>query len=336
MEIARAAAAARAAERRRGRSTPLAEEWIAAGGLERWLSAQPCPPDNVPAYGPDVRALGFDDVAFPERLRATNPSCAALFVRGRSDALPPARRCVAIIGARQCTDEGRWMARDLARIAAQAGAVVVSGLALGIDAAAHEGAMDAGGRTIAVVASPVDRPTPHRNRRIADRIVAGGGWVVSERPPEATVRAHDFPVRNRLVAGLAALVVVVEARLRSGTLSTVEHALQLGVTTGAVPGWPGRPLSAGPNELLAAGASVIASAEHLLAALFDSAPASAPPDLDADERAVLNGTPLAVAAIDRWTSGSGLSAQRAHVAMVRLAAKGLLRRLEAGRMGRVL
>lgn len=300
------------------------------------MEQQPRELPGLGGYGPDVRAIGFDDADFPAPLTAVAPSCAALFVRGRPEPLPAPDRCVAIIGSRRCTDEGRWMARDLAQAATRAGAVVVSGLALGIDAAAHEGALDAGGRTIAVLASPVDRPSPVRNRAIADRIVAGGGWLVSERPPGAAVRGYDFPVRNRIVAALGGLVVVVEAGLRSGTLSTVEHALRLGVPTGAVPGWPTRPLSQGPNALLAAGASVIGSGDDLLAALFESR--SPPPalDLDDDERAVLHGTPLAVAPIERWADNSGLPAQRAHVALARLAAKGVLRRLAAGRMGRVL
>ncbi|MCP4870105.1 MAG: DNA-processing protein DprA [Proteobacteria bacterium] len=335
MKVSRAAAAAQAVEgRRRGRNA-LGAEWRAAGGLDRWLDRQDRELFAGIGYGPDVRAVGFDDHEFGDRLRAVEPACAALFVRGVAEALPPPDRCVAIIGARRCTDEGRWMARDLARAAVEAGAVVVSGLALGIDAAAHTGAMDAGGRTLAVLASPVDRPSPQRNRRIADRIVSGGGWLVSERPPGASVRGYDFPVRNRIVAAVSGLIVVVEAGFKSGTLSTVEHALRMDIPTGAVPGWPTRPMSKGPNALIAAGASLIASGDDLLAAMFESRPPPPAIDLDADEQAVLEGTRLGVAPIERWIANSGLPADRGHVALVRLAGKGVLRRLAAGRMGRV-
>jgi len=336
MKISRAVAAAHVAERCRSARPPLADQWQSAGGLERWLDRRGADLPFPAAGSAGVRALGFDEPEFPENLRRVVPSCAALFLRGLPEPLPPTERCVAIIGARRCTDEGRWLARDLAAAAARSGVVVVSGLALGTDAAAHEGALDAGGRTIAVLASPVDEPTPQRNRGLADRIVAGGGWLVSERPPGARLSAREFPIRNRLVAALVSLVVVVEASVRSGTLSTVGHALGLGVGVAAVPGWPTRPMSAGPNALLAAGAGVIASGDDLLAALFQSVGSPCAVDLDPDERAVLEGTPLAVAPIERWAANSGVPTPRAHVALTRLASKGVLRRLGGGQMARVL
>ncbi len=347
MEVRRAIAAAAVAERRRGRKVPLAEEWTdGAGatawqdgvvpktaGFEAWLEGLREP--DGPGFRAPVRAVGWHEEEYPPPLRGAHPSCPALFVRGRSEPLPDRRRSVAIVGARRCTDEGKWLARDLAQAAARAGLVVVSGLALGIDAAAHEGALDAGGTTVAVVAGPVDRPSPARNLRIADRIVDGGGWLVSERPPGAPVAGYDFPIRNRIVAAASAVVTVVEATERSGTLSTAAHAMRLGVAVAAVPGWPARPNSRGPNRLLQWGAHPVTCIEDVLALADRTVAPPAAPDLTAAERRVLEGVGLAVAPIEVWVRASGLPAQHAHVALRRLAAKGVLRRLGGGRMGRV-
>jgi len=276
-----------------------------------------------------VRAVGPLDPRYPPDLhhKPLRPAAPALFVRGPE--LPSPEESVAIIGARRCTETGRAVARMLAVGLAEAGVVVVSGLALGIDAAAHEGAIDAGGRTLAVLASPVDRPTPAANARLGEEIVDSGGWLVSERPPGAVVRASEFPRRNRLVVAMSAAVVVVEAGLPSGTLGTVARALDAGREVGVVPGSVLSPASRGANALLRAGATPITSVDDALA-LLGRARAVARRGRDPAEEAVLAAVPGAEAPLEDWIAGSGLPGDEARSAILRLLARGALRRHRRG------
>ncbi len=286
-----------------------------------------------------AHALGWEDPGYPRGLRHLSKPPPALFVRGPQAPLPEAQRCVAVIGARRCTESGRAFARDLAGSLARAGLVVVSGLAMGIDTAAHEGALDSGGETLAVLASAVNDPTPRRNVGLAHEILETSGWLLSERPPGAIVRAFDFPRRNRLVAALVGLVVVVEAGLRSGTLSTVGHALDLGVDVAAVPGPPTSPASAGAHELIRRGAHLVTSYVDVLSLLGRRVPACStaydlPADADAD--AVLNGLPGASGTLEQWILASKLPRERALACVHRLLVGGVVRRLPGGRIARVL
>ncbi len=174
-----------------------------------------------------------------------------------------ARPCIAVVGARAATAYGLRVARELARELAGQGFAVVSGLALGVDAAAHEGALEAGGATVAVFASGLDRVHPARHRGLAERIVAAGGTLVSEFPPGTPPLRGHFPRRNRLISGLSRAVVVVEARLRSGSLITARHALDQGREVLAVPGPVDAPTSAGTNELLRHGAAPLIDADDV-------------------------------------------------------------------------
>jgi len=288
------------------------------------------------AYAAATRAVGWDDPHYPGGLRHLDCPPPALFVRGSADALPPARRCVAVIGARRCTELGRALARDLSAALAREGLVVVSGLALGIDAAAHQGALDAGGSTLAVLASSVDFPTPRRNLDLADEILEQGGWLASERPPLASVRAWDFPRRNRLVAALVSVVVVVEAGLRSGTLSTVGHALDLGVEVAAVPGPATSPASAGAHELLRRGACLVTCADDVLDLLGERRKHVAGASWHGDEQRLLSGLPGASGSVERWIDAAALPREKARQALNRLLVGGALRRLPGGRIARVL
>jgi DNA processing protein len=182
-----------------------------------------------------------------------------------------------MVGSRRPSARGREAARGLAAAAAHAGVAVVSGLAYGLDAAAHEGALAASGATFAVLASGLDRPSPLGNRGLARRIVdAGGGWI-SEYPPGTPALAHHFPVRNRLISGLAGLVVIVEARERSGSLWTATHAANQGRDVAAVPGPVDTDLCRGSNRLLRDGAIPILDAEDLLDELFPGRPRASRP-----------------------------------------------------------
>lgn len=188
---------------------------------------------------------------------------------------------VAVVGARRGSRSGEEFAFALARGLASAGVAVISGLALGIDAAAHAGALAAGGRTVGVLGCGIDRVYPRQNTTLALQIVASGA-LVSEWGEGVEPAPWRFPVRNRLIAALASVTVVVEATRRSGALITADHALALGRDVLAVPGSAWSPLGEGVNALLRAGATPATSLEDVLDALGLSAPgavrASALPD----------------------------------------------------------
>jgi len=171
---------------------------------------------------------------------------------------------VAIVGSRAASVYGLTIARGLATRFSRAGLVVISGLARGIDAAAHQAALDAGGRTLAVQACGPERVYPAAHRGLAERIVRGGGAVVTEFPPGTAPRAAHFPLRNRLISALARAVVVVEARERSGSLVTAGHAAEQDRDVFAVPGPLDSPTSAGTNRLLRDGAFALTSADDVL------------------------------------------------------------------------
>jgi DNA processing protein len=187
-----------------------------------------------------------------------------LFVRG--DPPPAQPGTIAVVGARGCTQLGRDIARDLGARLAAAGATIVSGAARGIDAAAHEGALEAGGRTVAVLGCGIDLAYPRASRRLLGRIQEQGS-ILSEYPPGVPPEAHRFPARNRIIAALCAALVVVEGRERSGSLISARHALEHGRDVYAVPGAVNNPLSATPNTLIRDGAGLIRDARDLLSDL---------------------------------------------------------------------
>lgn len=205
-------------------------------------------------------ALPGDAEYCPTLLKLADPPI-AIFVRGCR--LEPAGDRVAIIGARRPSPHGREIARRLAAGLATGGVEVVSGGALGIDAFAHVGALDADGSTVAVLGSGIDVPYPATNRRLFDRILASGS-LISEYPPGTPALPHRFPARNRLIAALTRGVVVVEGRAKSGTRITAEHAMDIGVEVFAVPGPVTAALAETPLELLREGATLIRGVDDLL------------------------------------------------------------------------
>jgi DNA processing protein len=213
---------------------------------------------------------------YPHWLGRIHDPPAELWFRGQ---LRPeeGERSVAIVGARAATPLGESFARRLARDLASVGVTVVSGLARGIDTAAHVGALEAGGRTVAVLGSGIDRPYPRQNERLAEAI-ARTGALVSEFPPGSMAWKSNFPRRNRTIAGWSRLVVVVEAGERSGALITARVALEEGRDVMAVPGHPSSPAAAGTNALLRDGAAVARHALDVLDELgVDRRPAPPPP-----------------------------------------------------------
>jgi DNA processing protein len=219
------------------------------------------------AYLTRLEARGFRFVGrerLPPLLRAIHDPPPALFVRGGAPLDLLARPSVAIVGARACSGYGASVARMLGRELAGAGLVVVSGLARGVDGEAHRGALEAGGLTVAVLGCGVDRDYPASHAPLAAE-VAATGLIVSEYAPGVEPAPWRFPARNRIVAGLCAATVVVEARERSGALITADLALEEGREVFAVPGEIGSALSAGTNALLKLGASPLTSAADVLA-----------------------------------------------------------------------
>lgn len=198
-----------------------------------------------------VTAMPLDASSYPECLRHLPDPPPVLFFRGELGVL--GRRRAVIVGSREATAYGRRAAEMLAGEAVGAGWVVVSGLALGVDGAAHRGALDAGGVSVAVLGSGPDRPTPRTHLRLADRLL-DRGCLLSELPPGAPARAHHFPRRNRLLAALGTKVVVVEAGPKSGALITARIALELGRDVWAVPGSVFSPVCEGVHLLLDDGA----------------------------------------------------------------------------------
>ena len=248
------------------------------GGALRRARA-PAPPESALATAQvtlqrvGARLLPLPAAAYPWRLALLREPPPLLAVRGDAGLL--SQRAVAIVGARAATAYGLGVARRLAAELAGVGVVVVSGLARGIDAAAHRGALEAGGATVAVLACGPEQVYPPEHRALAEQIAASGA-LVSELPPGTPPRAPFFPLRNRLISGLCEALVVVEARLRSGSLHTVRHALDQGIDVLAVPGPVDAPTSDGPNRLLRDGAAPALDASDVLAALAGPARAPAP------------------------------------------------------------
>ena len=208
------------------------------------------------------RGLRFT-VDLPLRLRSIHDPPVGLFVRGDAPLELLERPSVAVVGARACSGYGASVARSLARELAAAGLVVVSGLARGVDGEAHRGALDAGGTTVAVLGCGIDRDYPAAHADLARRI-AETGLVVSEYAPGVEPAPWRFPARNRIVAGLCAAAIVVEARERSGALITADLALEEGREVFAVPGEITSALSAGANGLLKLGAAPLTCAADVL------------------------------------------------------------------------
>ena len=252
---------------------------------------------------------------FPPLLRAIHDPPAGLFLRGVGQPEALAQPAVAIVGARACSGYGASVARSLGRELAAAGLVIASGLARGIDAEAHRGALEAKGATLAVLGCGIDRDYPAAHAELARR-VADAGLIVSEYAPGVEPAPWRFPARNRIVAGLCAATVVVEARERSGALITADLALEEGRDVFAVPGEITSSLSAGTNALLKLGAAPLTSAADVLAS-FGIEP----------EPGQAEGSPLLEllpASADELVRRTGLGADEIARALVELELAGLV------------
>jgi len=309
-----------------------------AAGLEqdlRWLDR------------PGRHLLTADDPRYPPQLAAIPGSPAALFVRGDPAVL--SRPQLAIVGSRSATAAGRETAFEFAAQLAAAGLVITSGLAVGIDAAAHRGALHARGITIAVCGTGLDRVYPGEHAALADEIAACGA-LASEFPTGTPPLAHNFPRRNRLLSGLARGVLVIEAAARSGSLITARLAGEQGREVMAMPGAVHNPLSRGCHRLIKDGAALVETVDDVLEALglrvlaaaadcraraHDRADSPAG-RLDSGAEMLLNALDFGPTDLDRLVERTGLAAQSVISKLQLLELEGRVESLAGGRYSRTL
>lgn len=211
------------------------------------------------------QAIFIYDGDFPPLLKEISAPPEKIFWRGEKSLLKN-DFCLAVVGTRKATFQGRELARKISRELAEVGAVIVSGLAMGIDSAAHEGALEAAGgqgKTIAVLGGGIDKIYPAQNENLADRIITGGGLIVSEYPPATPTYPSQFLERNRVVSGLSLATIVIEAPLRSGSLNTARLAAEQGREVFVFPGPTGHPNFAGSHALIRDGARLVSSAQDI-------------------------------------------------------------------------
>jgi DNA processing protein len=292
----------------------------------------------------DIRFVGMGEPLYPPWRRPADAPPPLLAVRGATKHLTsPA---IAIVGARNASVAGRKMAAILARDLGDADLIVVSGLARGIDAAAHEAALPAG--TVAVFAGGLDSVYPPENADLFERILAADGCGVSEMPVGWEPRARDFPRRNRIIAGMSLAVVVIEAAERSGSLITARLALEQNREVLAVPGSPLDPRAAGSNNLLKQGARLATEARDIIEAVapllshpppepagdFRMPAPAAPPEEPADSERdrileALGPTPVEIDEVIRFT---GVSARLVHIVLLELELAGRIERQRGQRV----
>lgn len=288
------------------------------------------------ADGNHLIPLGNPD--YPTRLLQIADPPLLLYVKGNPALL--ARRAIALVGARSATPQGIDNAQAFARHLAAEGWCIVSGLALGIDAAAHRGALEAAGATVAVVGTGADRIYPARNAELA-RAIAQQGCILSELPLGSPPLAHHFPRRNRLIAGLAEGVLVVEAARESGSLITARLAAEYDREVFAIPGSIHSPLARGCHQLIREGAKLVECAADILEELRPTATTAA---MTAETSASLDGNPAYAkvfaalghdpADADQLAERSGLTVDALYAILLEMELDGLIARLPGGRFQR--
>ncbi len=291
-------------------------------------------------------SIALDGEQYPARLRTIPDPPAVLHCEGRIE--PQDRQAVAIVGSRQATPYGLRITETLARELSGAGFTIVSGFARGIDAAAHRAALEAGGRTIAVLGCGLDMTYPPEHASLREEIAASGA-VLTELAPGTKPLAHHFPRRNRIISGLSLGVIVVEAAEDSGSLITARLALEQGREVFAVPGPLDAPLSRGPHGLIKQGAKLVETVDDIIEELLpqmerpkrdlnSSGKMSAIPELPAlssEERTVLTLMSREPLHLDDLTEQSGLTVAGVAGILLALELKGVARQLPGQRYYRL-
>ncbi|MBR3739133.1 MAG: DNA-processing protein DprA [Clostridia bacterium] len=280
----------------------------------------------------NAKALFLGDDNYPASLASVDNPPDVLFLRG---SLPPLDTpAIAIVGSRRATRYGFSQARRIARELAEKGVTIVSGLARGIDSAGHLGALDAHGRTVAVLGSGVGNLYPPENKELAQRILAEGGAILSELAPDAPPFPYHFPVRNRIISGLSDGVLLVEAQRKSGTHFTVDYALSQGREVFALPGNVDAPGSELPLALLKEGASICTCGEDILCRMGweEKAPEQNTflPEAEEEQDPILRALTLEEKTLEELIAETGLSASELGTQLTLLEISGKVER-RAGR-----
>jgi DNA processing protein len=288
-----------------------------------------------------------DSERYPPLLAEIPAPPVALYLQGDASVLLSVQ--LAVVGSRSPTVSGRRTARDFAQHLAHAGLTITSGLAVGIDAAAHEGALAAPGRTIAVMGCGLDQIYPAEHRPLARAIVAQGGALLGEFPPGTPPRRENFPRRNRLISGLSLGTLVVEAARYSGSLITARLATAQGREVFAIPGSIHNPLARGCHELIRQGAKLVESSADVLSELKipyekqdltdgsvgHASPAQGPPELDKDYEILLDALGFEPASIDALVERTGLASSNLASMLLILELEGRVGLHAGGRFARV-
>jgi DNA processing protein len=322
------------------------------GGGKRPLKVPP--PESVEKeyeklkrYGGDIITVAEED--YPLALSACEDAPPVLSIKGRRELLNT--RCIAMVGARNASYNGRKFAAKLAGDLGEAGLTVISGMARGIDTAAHNGSVNTG--TIAVVAGGIDIVYPEENRSLYEKI-AEGGLVIAENAFGFKPRPQDFPRRNRIVSGLSEGVIVVEASLRSGSLITARLAGEQGRDVFAVPGYPMDPRAQGPNKLIRDGAVLVEDASHIIEVLnsfsassmrdnkhsydyesFENSGYGEPDDPDSSRQILLDNLSHTAIGVDELIHACHLTIPVAQTLLLELELAGRLQRHSGGRVSLV-
>jgi DNA processing protein len=281
---------------------------------------------------PGHRLIAWDDQAYPQALLSVADPPPVLYFRGREELLN--RPAMAIVGSRNATPQGIETAEAFAAALSAAGLTIVSGLALGIDAAAHRGGLGGAGSSIAVVGTGIDRVYPAANRSLAERLAQAGG-VVSEFSVGMPPLPGNFPRRNRVISGLSCGVLVVEATLASGSLITARFAAEQGRDVFAIPGSIHSPFSKGSHRLIKEGAKLVETAQDVLEELGMQGVAAAHPEplaagAQGNAERVLAALGHDPAGVDTLSERSGLPVDALYVALVELELEGRIANLPGG------
>ena len=286
----------------------------------------------APTYGASIECWQRGSAEYPEELLDLALPPSELYAIGRASALTKPR--VAIVGTRNSTAYGERTTRTLSRALVRAGVSIISGMARGIDGAAHRTAIEEGGNTVAVLGTGIDVPYPVGHRQL-HRSIGEHGLVLSENPPGATAHQGAFPKRNRIIAALAPVTIVVEAGFKSGALNTASQALELNRVVAAVPGPIDSEQSKGSNQLLRDGAVMIASVDDAFALLGVSPPKDRPiPNLAENERRIWDALGTGFVEIDALAMTTGLAMPECLAAITSLELMGLIDCSPAGEIRR--
>lgn len=293
------------------------------------IIANKCPYVNtLKCFMYSVKSLTLQGKHIPEQLRSIPDAPKTLFYRGKSldDLLK--RPVIAIVGSRKVDQYGIYATKLLSGDLARNGALIVSGLALGVDAIAHTSALENGGESLAVLACGIDNIYPRSNIQLGRRLLEHGG-IVSEHNADYSPRQYDFLIRNRLISGLSQAVIVTQAAARSGSLNTARHALEQGRAVMAVPGPITNPLCEGPNNLLKMGAVPVTSADDVFKALNIYVEPASEKDYDLlaeneNERTLIMLLQDGLTDAEELIARSGLNAQQFNLHLTMLEIRGVV------------